>query len=410
MNSNFQRRMASGCSYKSHLGISAIAAIRQGSDAFLQWAARLDTALGETSQKLYVTDSQTLPASGYLLYSNTALLFIAGAANAGHANMVLGGIYTTYHSEPDMAYNGPVTRAMIARWDSYVSAFRGRVDHAYVFGHSYGGACGECFCEHYSRLYPSTDFSCETYGSPRARIFARGSRTMNFTMMRNVHATDVVSHVPFHRDEAPLAAALADAPWVRAFDAAEHATEARVYQFDGTSTFARNNTIPVRDTTLSIVAWATYAQHINERQHELGTYLSTMQAAALADPNGTLPPSDVTVAGPPPVPTTLSSPALSVSGVAPSPATVEAALSVAEQNAMAAWLAAPQVKPARGIRAGGVSGVLVGGAVRVNASGLRSAKNLAKRLNRIRRLLGPLTTDQRSQILGAIEADFTGTG
>jgi hypothetical protein len=231
---------------------------------------------------------------------------------------------------------------------------------------------------------------------------------MNFHMMRNVHETDVVSHVPFHREEAPLAAALTDRPWVTAFDACEHATEARVYQFDGSSVFARNNTIPVRDTTLSIAAWASYSQHLTTRQHELGTYLSTMQAAALADPNGTLPPNQISVAGPTPVPTVITPPVQSVSGTPPIAASVEAQLMIDEANAAAAWLATPVVKPARGVRSEGVSGVTFQGAVRVNASGLRSARNLAKRLNRVRRILGPLTTDQRSQIIGAIESDFTG--
>jgi len=36
----------------------------------------------------------------------------------------------------------------------------------------------------------------------------------------------------------------------------------------------------------------------------------------------------------------------------------------------------------------------------------RSAKNIARRLNKIRRLLGPMTTEQRAEVLEQVLADL----
>lgn len=408
MNPNFLGRMVQGCPYKSHLGILGIKATKDGSAAFDRFRETLQNALGVTATSSYHERNDTVPMSAYIGFGRIMLLFVTGADGEAHTRAVLEGTITTFYSPQSYAYNIVATRGMIADWGNDIGRHLSDYDHIFLFGHSYGGVCCETladFLNDESRMY---QIAVETYGSPRSCIYNRIRRNQRWTLNRNVHSQDVVAHVPFHSNEAPLAARATPSRVITAFDASGHTRGCNVYEFGGSHTYAENNTIRVSDTTTSMIAWGTYTQHLGDRRHELETYVSTMTAAALASPAGQLPPANVTTE-----PVAVESQRLPpgpgiVVGVAQTPAQVSAIMENLEQQAAANYFHRTGRKPARGVRNEGVSGVEFMGDVQISASHLRSAKNVARRLNKIRRLLGPVTTDQRSGIIAAVLADFEG--
>jgi len=406
MNPNFNHRMYTGSPYKAYLGIRGIQATIRGESAFHSFADSLDAETGETSSRVHLPATSTMPQNGLLVYSDCILFFSSGAQNAGHVEMVTLGIADTYNHPNNPLFNIRVLAAVTSRWGASVSQWHRDIRRCYVFGHSYGSVVADCFCYQFSSLKPDVRFLCETYGGPRSCIPSRAPARLDWERKRNVHLLDVVSHIPFNEDEAPLAASITPARYKNGFNRAGHVCNAEVYDYDGNSTEIENNVIPVQDTTLSMIAWFTYAQHLAGRQHELETYLNTMARAAVGVDYGTLPPADVTTI---PGPTMQPTPPLIgglVQGPIPTPADVAHQLAIDEANAASAYERAETKKPARAVRRHGVAGVEFMGAVRVVASSPRAAGNLSKRLNKLRRILGPVTNAQRDQLIEAVRMDL----
>lgn len=406
MNRNFHDRMYTGSPYKAYLGMRGIQATKRGEDAFRAFADALDLELGEPSSRVYLPTTSTLPRNGLLVYSDCVLLFSSGAESIAHGEMVTRGISDTYNHPNRPLFNIRTLAAVTARWGNSVQQWHSDIRYCYVFGHSYGSVVADCFCYQYSSLKPNVRFKAETYGGPRSCIPSRCTGGLDWERKRNVHLTDVVSHIPFNEDEAPFAAGLTPAIWKNGFNRAGHVCNANCYDVDGNETELPNNIIPVQDITMSLISWMTYTQHLSARQHELETYLNTFARLAAQTLYGTLPPDDQTT-----IPGAMQQPSRpvigdGVTGQAPVPSLVVQSQALAEANAAAAWLAMPNVKPAKPVSTGGIAGVSFMGAVRVQASTMRAAKGVSKRLNRLRRLLGPLTNSQRDQLIEAVRLEL----
>ena len=408
MNPNVVGRMSNGCAYKSQLGMNGIAAVNGGEAGFNRFADELEVSWNDRFQRVFAAATETLPNQGYLIGTEYALLFSMGASNISLGNQVLQGLVDADHFRDTYGFNRRFYQAMDARWSSYIAAFRGRITDAFLFGHSAGGPCVEAAAANWARQYTSTHFWTETYGAARSCVTTGFSPPTNFVSMRNVIDEDVVSHIPYHSEEAPLAAAVTPASVRASFDRSAHSCSARVFRYDGNWSPMANNAIGVQDITLTILSWMAYAQHLTSRPHELATYVATMNAYALRDPRGTLPPADMTTIPAPIQSPTPLSPGVVVVGEAPTPQSVSEALAELEEAAAAEFFHSPVQKPARGVVRGEVAGVEFRGGVVVRASDRRSAKGIAKRLNKIRRLLGPLTTEQRAEVIEQVVASLEG--
>jgi hypothetical protein len=234
-----------------------------------------------------------------------------------------------------------------------------------------------------------------------------GRINANMVSTRNVNREDVVSHIPYYSDEAPLAARFLLASVRSSFDAGGHTTQCRIFEANGTFTPNQdNNVFQVDDTTVSMLLWACYANHLTHRSHEQSTYVSVMNAFAVSSPTGTLPPATetslpaVTVNRPGPVS------GGDVIGTVPAVAVINAQQENAEEVARENFNRFIFPGPAIAVSGGGFHSAGFAGANAVPCSSKKRARGMAKLLNRMRRLIGPLTTEQRSLVLDAVSNEL----
>lgn len=407
MNESVRNALFSGTSWTGRLGIRGIRAARLGPEQARAFAVENSEDIGAYSRLTHIQVSTDLPPIHIMEVERMLIIWVAGAQNRTHGEHVLNGLVETYEAAGVSQVNVLVARMMMERLGSHVS-IRDRVDDVVLFGHSYGGVCVEAYATEMARLYPSVRWSVTTYGSPRTCIPGWLIRAENIRRRRIVSVQDVVPHVPYTSSESPIAARLTPARYRQAFDRAGHTCPAMIFSDDGTFTRASNNILQVRESAVTIIQWATYMQHITHRAHEEATYVSLMDAWAARDEGGRAPREDVT-----PTPTPTTTPEIpvvgaDVSGPSPTPEGHAEYLRLKEQLAeqMAQSMVSPE--PARPVSEGRVHGVQYRGALRVEASDRRAARTASKRLNRLRRILSPCSTDQRAQLLAALELDIEG--
>ena len=335
------------------------------------------------------------------------VIWVGGAQSRVHGEHVLNGLVETYEAAGLSQVNVLVARMMVARMESHVG-LRDRIDDVVLYGHSYGAVCVEAYAAEMARLYPSVQWSVTTYGSPRTCIPGRLIPADNIRRRRIVSGEDIVPHVPYTSAESPIAARFTPARYRQAFDRSGHTCSAMIFRDDGTYTRASNNTVAVRESALAIVQWATYMQHVTHRAHEEATYVSLMDAWAARDDGGRPPSEDVQVGPTQPPPVETPAVGADVAGEAVTPEQHAEYLRAKEQMAeqMAAMMTPPE--PARPVSVGNVHGVQYRGSLRVEASDRRAARTASRRLNRLRRILAPCSTDQRAQMLEALELDIEG--
>jgi len=405
VNPNVAGRMANGCAYKSRLGILGIQAVKAGYAAFMSFRDGLEREWGQLADNANWRDKTALlPEYGYIRIGDMLLVFFCGASTADHGSQVLGGMSDERANANYNGFNARICLAVDNEFNALITAHARTVRWVFIFGHSFGGACAECMGDVFAGLNPTIPFYVETYGAPRVVHCGVSRSRPNHASCRNINDNDVVSHIPYHSDEAPLAARFLLATVRAAFNASGHPGTCRWFNSDGTfSANQANNPMQVEDTTLSMLLWVTYANHITDRAHELATYVALMNAYAVRDPMGTLPPATVTSTPAGDIPTGPPNNVDVIVGVPQTPAAVEAELEAAEEAAYDKFKRATFRGPAAPLSVGGIHGAGFDGQVNVGTSTRRRAKHLAKILNRVRRILGPLTTDQRADVITAVE-------
>lgn len=408
MNPQFANFLRGSLPYGSHFGITGIQAVFSGSDAFSAWVARREGEIGTTANHSWFAASGDLPTYGIARFGRIGCVFFSGASTFRHGNAVIQGAADAGAYPGGNGYNRVARLAIEGEFTTWAAALSASVDELFIYGHSYGGVCAQVLGDLAGRINPTLITLVETYGAPRSVYLPHYGRPNITFNVRNVHSQDVVSHIPYHSVEAPLASSLATADMRRIMNAMGHPVGARVYEMDGDWDERPNNVMAVQDTTLTMLAWVTYSQHITSRVHELATYVNTMTAAALASPFGRLPPASIAMPQPPVPPAIAAVPQPMPTGNPPNLPMMNEDMQEDEEAAAAEWLRRDTGLPARGVRYHGVAGVDFRGGIRVRASGIRSARNLAKRLNKLRRILGPVTTEQRAELLAALDADFIG--
>lgn len=405
MNPNVRGRMANGCAYKSRLGILGIQAVKAGYAAFMTFVSGLERDWGQVGDTAHWRESTALlPKFGYVRIADMMLFFFAGAESADHGSQVLGGMSDERANANWNGFNARICLAVDNEFNLLMTQNATTLREVYIFGHSFGGACAECMADVFSGLFATLAFYAETYGAPRS-VHCGVSRTRaNHASCRNINDRDVVSHIPYHSDEAPLASRFLLATVRNAFNASGHPGQCRWFNADGTfSPNQDNNVMQVSDTTLSMLLWVTYANHITDRAHELATYVALMNAYAVRDPMGTLPPETVTSIPASNIPTGPPNNTSNVMGTVPTPANIMQSMELEEEQAFDVFKRAAFRSSAVPISSGGIHGAGFDGQVNVATSSRRRAKHLAKILNRVRRILGPLTTDQRADVIAAVE-------
>ena len=407
MNEGVRRALVAGSAWSARVGIRGIRAARLGADQSRAYAAELAEAIGAYDGLTHITVSTDLPPMHVMEIGRMVLIWVAGAQSRTHGEHVLNGLVETYESAGMTQVNVLVGRMMVARMESHV-VLRDRVDHVVLFGHSYGAVCVEAYAAEMARLYPSVEWSVTTYGSPRTCIPGRLISQPNIRRRRIVSELDIVPHVPYTHVESPIAWRVTPSRYRQAFDHTGHTCSAMIFRDDGTFSRATNNTVSVRESALAIVQWATYMQHVTHRAHEEATYVALMDAWASRDEGGRPPTEDVPTGPTAPPPTENPVVGADVSGEAPTPAQHAEYLRQKELLAeqMASAMTPPE--PARPVSVGSVHGVQYRGSLRVEASDRRAARTAARRLNRLRRILAPCSTDQRAQMLEALELDIEG--
>lgn len=407
MNDSVRGVMREGSAWTARIGIRGIRAARIGQEASRAFAEELSENLGAFERLTHIQASTDLPPMHIMEVDRMVIIWVAGAQSRAHGENVLNGLVETWENAGLSQVNVLVGRLMVARMEAHVG-LRGRVDDVVLFGHSYGAVCVEAYAAEMARLYPSTQFSVTTYGSPRTCIPGRLIAAENIRRRRIVSTQDIVSHVPYNSRESPIAARATPARYRQAFDNAGHTCSAMVFADDGTFTRSSNNAIAVRESALAIIQWATYMQHVTHRAHEEATYVSLMDAWAARGEGGQPPRNDnqPPPTSPPPAETPVVG--VEVSGPVPTVEGHSEYLRQKEQLAeeMARTLASPE--PARPVSSGQVHGVQYRGSLRVEASDRRAARTASKRLNRLRRILSPCSTEQRAQMLEALELDLEG--
>lgn len=407
MNESVRASMIGGSAWASRIGIRGIQAAQSGVNEFAAWVSTEFGAIGGQTITYHSLPSDQLPSMGVAVNDDEVLIFCGGARSVRHGVNVIEGVVESFESGALRPINQRVGDYMVAAWESRLR-FRDGPSICVMFGHSYGGVCVSSYADVISRQYPDVQFRVETYGSPRCCVPGRVQSRTNLRFTRNLHSQDVVSHVPYTSSEAPIAARITGDRLMRAFNACGHPGPARIFALDGTFSVGGNNSLQVSDTTLSIAAWVTYAQHLTHRAHELPTYVSLMDAFAARSHDGQMPRDDVPTTPPVLPPPSVPTVGENTDGVVPD---VDDRLSqLAEEERRAKIEYASQIDRIHAVPVSdeGVHGVRYRGEVRVQASDRRSAKRLSKKLNQMRQILGPLTTDQRAQMLDALEGDLVG--
>lgn len=406
MNRNVTAYMAPGTGYGSRIGIQGIQAASRSEADFFLWADGLDNEWDDRSTRYWYPASEVMSPSGMLFYPDRFLVFVSGATSQAHGLRVVNGILQTSANAETFGLNNRIVDAIRSTLGPELGDIAERNTHGYFFGHSYGGAVASCFAELSATLNPVTRLSCETYGSPRSLTLGQFRPRGTVRHTRNVNALDVVSHVPFKTDEAPYASRFLDQSALNALNRGGHPCNARVFAADGSFIIAENNVLPVQDTTLSILAWVTYSQHLTHRSHELATYVSVMNAFALRDRYGVLPADSVSTPIPAGVPSFGPVSGALVSGSLPPVVEVAHGQALAEEAARVAFRTSEPASPAVPVAGSGLFSAGFGGENQVPASSRSHARWLSKILNRLRRTLGPLTADQRKAVLDAVTAEF----